>query len=323
MNDFLMVYVPCEQCVPVSAALEVLSKGVELAKKGGLTPAAVLIGSFDKNTEDACASYGAKKIIEVPLENYGLESYGRVIVRLIEKYSPVLLLSPSVPQARDVMAYAAVNADCESLCNITELKLAEKLSVTAAIYGGAIYQETELDTGKPVIALISNGAAKKKLSPEKDVERIQEDFPDAARDLRTAIRESVVEVSSSVNLEEAEIIVACGRGMATEEGYKLVKELAELLGASIGATRPVVESGMVAKTQQIGQSGKIVSPKLYIGCGVSGAVQHLSGVLGSDFIVAINKDEDASIFEAADVGLVGDGMEILPILTEEIRKLKK
>ena len=110
--------------------------------------------------------------------------------------------------------------------------------------------------------------------------------------------------------------------MGTEEGLKLLNELAKVLGGAIGATRPVTESGLVAKTQQVGQSGKIVSPKLYIGCGVSGAVQHISGILGSNYIVAINKDEDAAIFDVADVGIVGDGMAVVPLLIEEIKKIK-
>ena len=138
----------------------------------------------------------------------------------------------------------------------------------------------------------------------------------------TIIKESVTEIAETVNLEEAEVIVSCGRGMGTPEGLALVEELAKVLGGAIGATRPVTESGLVARTQQVGQSGKIVSPKLYIGCGVSGATQHVSGILGSDYIVAINKDEDAPIFEVSDVGIVGNGMDVLPIFIEEIKKVK-
>ena len=129
-------------------------------------------------------------------------------------------------------------------------------------------------------------------------------------------------MAEDVNIEDAEKIVVCGKGMDTDEGFLLVEELAKSIGAQIGATRPVTESKRVAKNKQIGQSGKVVAPKLYIGCGVSGATQHVSGILKSDYIVAINKDEDAPIFDVADIGIVGDANAVIPVLIDEIEKIK-
>ena len=141
-------------------------------------------------------------------------------------------------------------------------------------------------------------------------------------DLRAKIVNSVQEISESVNLEEAEIIVAGGRGVGSAENYELVKELASLLGGVVGATRPVIEEGWVSRAHQVGQSGKIVAPKLYIACGISGAAQHVSGITGSDYIVAINKDEDAPIFEISNIAIVGNCVDALKIMIEEVKKMQ-
>ena len=144
----------------------------------------------------------------------------------------------------------------------------------------------------------------------------------AAAEVRAVIRDTVKELSEMVNLEDAEVIVAGGRGMGSAENFALVKELAELLGGVVGASRPAIEEGWVPRNHQVGQSGKIVAPKLYIACGISGAMQHVSGMSGSGYIVAINKDEDAPIFDVADVGIVGNVMDILPLMIEEVKARK-
>ena len=140
--------------------------------------------------------------------------------------------------------------------------------------------------------------------------------------IKLQIKETVKEIAESVNLEEAEVIVSGGRGMGSKENFALVDDLAKLLGGVVGATRPAIEDGWVSKIHQVGQSGKIVAPKLYIACGISGATQHVSGIMNSGYIVAINKDEDAPIFDVANVGIVGDVMKVLPVMIEEIKKIK-
>ena len=132
----------------------------------------------------------------------------------------------------------------------------------------------------------------------------------------------LAEAGEAVNLEDAKVIVTGGRGMGSEENYELCEELADVLGGVVGATRPVIENGWISRTHQVGQSGKIVAPDLYIACGVSGATQHVSGMSGSKYIIAINKDEEAPIFSVADLGIVGDVKQVLPILIEEFKKIK-
>lgn len=141
--------------------------------------------------------------------------------------------------------------------------------------------------------------------------------------LRTRITETFPETAEAVNLEEAAVVVAGGRGMGDEEGFVLCRQLADVLGGAVGATRPAVENNWIGRTHQIGQSGKIVKPDLYIACGISGSAQHVSGMIDSKFIVAVNKDENAPIFQFSDVGIVGDVKKILPLLIEEIRKRKE
>ena len=150
----------------------------------------------------------------------------------------------------------------------------------------------------------------------------EKDMPFAEDILKAKVLDAAKEITEAIDLEGADVIVTGGRGMGDAEGFKLVEELAALLGGVVGASRPAIEAGWASRAHQVGQSGKIVAPRLYIACGVSGAMQHVSGIMGSKYIVAINKDEAASIFDIADVGIVGDVKEILPLLIEEIKARK-
>ena len=141
-------------------------------------------------------------------------------------------------------------------------------------------------------------------------------------ELRARVVEVLAEAGEAVNLEDAKVIVTGGRGIGSEENLQMCAELAQLLGGAVGGTRPVIENGWLPRMQQVGQSGKIVAPDLYIACGVSGATQHLSGMVGSKYIIAINKDEEAPIFSVADVGIVGDVKKVLPLMIEEFKKKK-
>jgi electron transfer flavoprotein alpha subunit len=188
-----------------------------------------------------------------------------------------------------------------------------------SVYGGSL-QETVSAQGQAVVTVRSGTFGK----PEQDAGRtapVTEETVETPA-LRSVIKEAVQELSENVNLEDAEVIVAGGRGMGSAENFQLVHELAALLGGVVGASRPAIEDGWVPRNHQVGQSGKIVAPKLYIACGISGAMQHVSGMSGSGYIVAINKDEDAPIFDVADVGIVGNVNEILPLMIEEIKARK-
>ena len=186
---------------------------------------------------------------------------------------------------------------------------------TRPVFGGTA-QETLKVAAKPAVISIRGGSYP---APEGDPEF---EKLEGAADVSTRIVDKIEEAGESVNLEDASVIVSGGRGMGTEEDFQLCAQLADVLGGVVGATRPVIESGWISRTHQVGQSGKIVTPDLYVACGISGATQHLSGMTGSKYIIAINKDEDAPIFSVADIGIVGDVKAILSLIIEEAKKRK-
>jgi electron transfer flavoprotein alpha subunit len=194
-----------------------------------------------------------------------------------------------------------------------------KVIYTRPAYGGTILEHLEVE-GTAVVTVRNGSFSKPEASSNAGVTEKKIEIPASA--VKAKIVDTVKEMCESVNLEEAQVIVSGGRGMGNIENFGLVEELARVLGGVVGATRPPIESDWICRTHQVGQSGKIVAPKLYIACGISGATQHTSGMSGSKYIVAINKDEEASIFDIADIGIVGNVLEILPVMIEEMKKLK-
>ena len=194
-----------------------------------------------------------------------------------------------------------------------------KVIYTRPAYGGTILEHIEVE-GTAVVTVRNGSFSKPETASNAGVTEKKVEIP--ADVIKAKIIDTVKEISESVNLEEAEVIVSGGRGMGNAENFKLVEELARVLGGVVGATRPAIEDGWISRAHQVGQSGKIVAPKLYIACGISGATQHTSGMSGSNYIVAINKDEDAPIFEIANVSIVGNVTEILPVMIEEMKKVK-
>ena len=198
----------------------------------------------------------------------------------------------------------------------------DKIVYTSPVYAGGILNDDVCES-EIEFALLRSGAFKKAEADEaKAGEVITEAIECPADAIRTKVVDIVKEISETVNLEEADVIVAGGRGVGSAENFAILQELADALGGVIGATRAPIEAGWISRAYQIGQSGKSVAPKLYIACGISGATQHVAGITGADYIVAINKDEDASIFDIANVGIVGNLLEVVPVLTAEVKKFK-
>ena len=211
-----------------------------------------------------------------------------------------------------------LTADC------TDLSVEEEtgnIIWTRPAFGGNLMANILCPGTRPQMGTVRPGVFKKgQKDPEHHAEVIREHIvPDPAR-VRTALLERIKEVAEAVNLEEAEVIVSGGRGLGKAENFKLIQELADVLGGVVGASRAAVDAGWIPHAHQVGQTGKTVAPKLYIACGISGAIQHLAGMSGSDTIIAINKDADAPIFEAADYGIVGDLFEVIPALIQAIKE---
>ena len=311
----ILVYVEAADGQPIKVSLEALNAAAQLGAQSGKKVAAVLIG--DASAAAAVATYGADEIITVAADAYQPEAYTAILAALCERYEASALLVGSTRDGKELAARVAARLGAGCITDV--MSLTAEGNWVRSVYGGSL-METVAAKGAAVISVRSGTFGK----PDQDAARtapVTEETVEAV-ELRAVIKEAVKELSESVNLEDAEVIVAGGRGMGSAENFQMVHELAQLLGGVVGASRPAIEDGWVPRNHQVGQSGKIVAPKLYIACGISGATQHVSGMSGSGYIVAINKDEDAPIFDIADVGIVGNVTEILPLMIEEIKARK-
>lgn len=312
-----------------NVGLELLNPGKELAQKQGGKLTAVIIGQNTAAAEEAAGIYGADQILVVNGEeyaHYSTDAYANAMEYLIKKYGPTTLLIGATNRGRDLgprlscRLKSGLTADCTSLAIDEETGIMEW---TRPAFGGNLMATIICPDGRPQIGTVRPGVFKKSAPAEGKAEVIREDYHVPADQIRTKFLEKMKEAAGAiVDLEGAQIIVSGGRGVGGQEGFKALEELAGVLGGVVGASRAAVDSGWISYDHQVGQTGKTVSPKLYIACGISGAIQHLAGMSGSDYIVAINKDENAPIFAAAHYGIVGNLFQVLPALTEEIRKLK-
>ena len=236
------------------------------------------------------------------------------------------MLIGATPNGRDMgprlssRLQTGLTADCTGLAIDEETGC---VAWTRPAFGGNLMATILCTDHRPQLGTVRPGVFKKPAAGEAKAEITKVDFSFPAEGIRTEILEVIKETAGElVDLEGADIIVAGGRGVGSAEGFAPVRELAEALGATVGASRAAVDAGWISHSHQVGQTGKTVGPKLYIACGISGAIQHLAGMSASDVIVAINKDADAPIFGVADYGIVGNLFEVLPALTAEIKKRK-
>lgn len=243
-----------------------------------------------------------------------------VLSETVKEQNSEIILLANTALAKDIAPRIAGRMSLGCVSDVIGMnKTDDKVIYTRPAYGGTILENIEVE-GTAVVTVRNGSFSKPEAASNAGVtEKKVEISADA---VKAKIVDTVKEISESVNLEEAEVIVAGGRGMGNAENFKLVEELARVLGGVVGGTRPPIEDGWISRAHQVGQSGKIVAPKLYIACGISGATQHTSGMSGSSYIVAINKDEDAPIFEIADIALVGNATDILPVMIEEMKKAK-
>lgn len=314
-------------------ALELIGKGKELAKDLSTTVTAVLFGK-DMHEQAKELSYaGADKVIYVDndvLDVYMTEPYVYTMHKLIEDKKPEIVLYGATAIGRDMAPRVSarcktgLTADCTSLEIDTEGESKRDLMMTRPAFGGNLMATIVCPNHRPQMATVRPGVmmtAPYSESNKVDIENYKIDIPSACKNVE--ITDIVKIVQERMNIDEAKVLVSGGRGMHGSENFKMLEELAELLGGTISASRAAVDSGWVAKDRQVGQTGKTVRPNLYIACGISGAIQHLAGMEESDYIIAINKDEYAPIFEVADVGIVGDASKIIPQMIEKIKKDRK
>ena len=326
-------------------ALELAGKGRELADSLGVPLVMVVLGH---NLDDACNAllkYPIDEVIQVDspeLVDYRSEPYSKVFADLIRERKPEVVLAGATTIGRDFLARVAIQlhtgltADCTGLeIGSVEGKGERLLLQTRPAFGGNIMATIITPRHRPQMATVRHkvmkeiapgalrsgpGGAGRKRPGGDGTGRITKIAPAPELTVsRTRILDFVEEIEDTVNITEADIIVSGGRGLGKPENFGVIEELAKVLGGAVGASRAAVDAGWKAYSHQVGQTGKTVQPKLYVACGISGAVQHLVGMQSSEVIVAINKDPAAPIFEAATYGLVGDLFEIVPLLTKEIK----
>lgn len=321
-------------------AFELLGKAKDLAGDLNQEVVAVLIGSGIKNLADQLAEYGADKVIVVDdpeLKEYRTEPYAHALASVIEKYKPEIVLVGATAIGRDlgptVSARVAtgLTADCTVL-EIGDFPLQpmpgreqkhNQLLMTRPAFGGNTIATIACPDHRPQMATVRPGVMQK-IDPIKGAKAVIEEFnPGFTPNNRyVTIKEIVKAVSDVEDIMEAKILVSGGRGVGSAENFKLLEDLAEVLGGTVSCSRAVVDAGWKPKDLQVGQTGKTVRPHVYFAIGISGAIQHVAGMEESDIIIAINKDEDAPIFDVADYGVVGDLNKIVPQLTEKIKAAK-
>jgi len=304
---------------------ELVSEGRRLADALGQDLTVVLLGSNIKDKAAELGQYGADKVLvadDPRLEPYTTDAYVSVISQLVKANEPgVLILGASV-QGKDLAARLAASLDVAMAQDCTVFAIEDgNLVATRPIYAGKAYAKVTFENSWPQMA-----AARPKVmsisepDASRSAEVVDADFTLDDGDLKTKVVDVAKDESGKVDLTEADKIVSGGRGMKGPENYNILEELADLIGASVGASRSAVDAGWRPHSDQVGQTGKVVSPNLYVACGISGAIQHLAGMSTSKIIVAINKDEDAPIFQKADYGVVADLFDVVPALTEEVKK---
>ncbi len=304
------------------SVLELLGLARDLAAGGAVQ--ALVIGKGIGAVAEEIGRHGADAVwtIDDPsLEHAVPELYVRQIAAAIEKGKPELVLFPASAMGRDLAPRVAARGGYALLTECMGLKRDGGFEARKSMYGGKVFGTWKTPAGTTAVATVrpgahapaavSNGAAKAEALPLA--------AGPAPRARITGIERGAGEV---VDLQEAEIVVSGGRGLRGPEHFSLIEDLAKALGGAVGASRAVVDAGWIEHQHQVGQTGVTVTPKLYVACGISGAIQHLAGMRSSSCIVAVNKDPDAPIFKAADYGIVGDLFEVLPALTAEIKKVK-
>lgn len=308
-------------------SLELMSQAKIIAKTSGDPVVAVVLGKDISSVGEAAGTYGADQVIMVDdekLEKYTTGAYTSVLNKLAKENEPKAILLGNTAIGKDLAPRLAQRLGVGMASDCTGMDMDEKdfLKFKRPIYGGKAFAELTL-TERPIVATVRpNTFPSGAPDPAHKAEMVKAEAVIDADDLRAIVKEVVLAASLRPELIEAEIIVSGGRGMKGPENFVILEECADAIGAAVGASRAAVDAGWREQKFQVGQTGKTVSPTLYIACGISGAIQHLAGMGSSKVIVAVNKDPEANIFTLADYGIVGDLFEIVPLLTEEFKKLR-
>ena len=308
-------------------SLELLGEGKKIAEKLGVKLTALLLGNNIEGLADTLTAHGADEVLvanDPKLEHYTTEAYTKVICDLAEERKPSILFIGATFIGRDLgprvsaRLSTGLTADCTSLDVDVETG---DLLATRPAFGGNLMATIACPEHRPQMATVRPGVFEKveTASTDAKVENVEVKLADS--DIRTKVLETVKSKKDIIDISEANVIVAGGRGVGSKENFELLKELADVLGGTVAGSRAAVEKGWLDPAYQVGQTGKTVKPSIYIACGISGAIQHVAGMQDSDMIIAINKDNSAPIMKVADYGIVGDVKKVLPELIAQAKDL--
>ncbi|MGG0720198.1 electron transfer flavoprotein subunit alpha/FixB family protein [Robertmurraya massiliosenegalensis] len=305
-----------------NVSFEAVSAAKTVAESGEVV--GVLLGESVSHLTEELIQYGADKVVVVEdekLAQYTSDGYSQGLLAVVDAEKPEGLVIGHTSLGKDLSPRLASKLNSGLISDVTGIEVTgDNIIFTRPIYSGKAFEKKIVTDGLIFATIRPNNIA----PLEKDESRTGEisSLSVDIKDLRTIIKEVVRKASEGVDLSEAKVVIAGGRGVKSEEGFEPLKELAQILGGAVGASRGACDAEYCDYSLQIGQTGKVVTPDLYIACGISGAIQHLAGMSNSKVIVAINKDPEANIFNVADYGIVGDLFEVVPMLTEEFKKLK-
>ena len=324
------VFVETEENVAKPVGFELMNPGRHLADKLGCKLVAVVVGGKVDDVAQKAIQYGADEAIVVEGDEYyeySTDAFGKAMLTVMNKYKPSAMLIGATNNGRDLGPRLACELNTGLTADCTGLDVDEETNNmiwTRPAFGGNLMAMILCPDNRPQLGTVRPGVFKKPaLDESREGTITHEEVHVAPEEIRVKIVDRVEEIAELVDLQGADIIVSGGRGVGGPEAFAAggeVYELAQVLGATIGASRAAVDAGWIAHAHQVGQTGKTVGPKLYVALGISGAIQHLAGISGADYVVAVNKDTDAPIFSRANVGIVGDVHKVVPELIAAIKK---
>jgi electron transfer flavoprotein alpha subunit len=307
-----------------AAGDELSEQAIAFARRLGEEVHAVLIGSDAQSQAGGLGAFGvstAHLADDDRLTAYAPAAYGQSIVTLSGQLQPSAIVAPGSDRGNEVLAHVAARLDQPLSANTTALTPGTPATVTRVRWGGSLLEEAELD-GAPLLVTVAPHAVAAETANGGQATVTTFDPQIAEADLLVRVSEQVGAGTAGVSLADADVVVSGGRGVGSAEGFAIIEELAELLGAAVGCSRAVTMAGWRPHTDQVGQTGTKIAPEIYIACGISGATQHMAGCKGAKRLLAINPDAEASIFSSADYAVIGDLHEVVPAISAEIRKVK-
>ncbi|SHI53387.1 electron transfer flavoprotein alpha subunit apoprotein [Dethiosulfatibacter aminovorans DSM 17477] len=325
IKDYKDVWVFAEQRggVITPVVLELLGEGKKLAEEAGSKLCAVLMGENVKEMSDTLIAHGADKVYTADsplLKNYTTDGYTSMMTEMIEAYKPEIVLYGATHIGRAFAPRVAARVNTGLTADCTKLEIDpedKKLKQTRPAFGGNLMATIICPDSRPQMSTVRPGVMEKaEMDSTRKGEVISVDVKLAESDIRTKILEIVKSKKELVSLTDAEVIVSGGKGLGDPSGFELLKDLADSMGGVVGASRAAVDAGWIDHSNQVGQTGTTVKPKIYVACGISGAIQHVAGMHEADTIIAINKNPSAPIFELSDYGIVGDLYEVVPMMID-------